>query len=147
MDYNYKYPRPAVTVDIFIYRNSGKGGSEMLLIKRKHEPFKDCWAFPGGFMDMDETLEEAAARELEEETSLTGTGLTQFKTYSKVNRDPRGRTITVMFYGKAPENAEVHANDDAAEAQWFSVFEPPVLAFDHQEIFDEVFEKLFGMPY
>lgn len=146
MEYSYKYPRPAVTVDIFIYRNSDKG-LEVLLIKRKHEPFKDYWAFPGGFMDMNETLEEAAARELEEETSLTGTGLTQFKTYSKVDRDPRGRTITVIFYGKVPEDAEAHANDDAVEAQWFSVFKLPVLAFDHQEIFDEVFEELFGMPY
>ena len=134
MSYTYKYPRPALTVDCIIFQKT-KTGFEVLLIERKNPPFKGKWAFPGGFVDMDEELHIAAARELMEETNLSGIELTQLTTVGTIGRDPRGRTISVIYRGiaKANEN-KILAGDDASNAKWFPINEIPSLAFDHDEI-------------
>ena len=132
--YTYPYPRPAVTADCVVIGQEADGRRQVLLIRRGHEPYKDCWAFPGGFMEMDETLEQCALRELKEETGLTPTGdLIELKSFSTVDRDPRGRTITVAFLIETPLT-ETKGQDDAAEARWFPLDDLPPLAFDHQEI-------------
>lgn len=141
MDYTYKYPRPAVTVDIIIIRNAC-ADAELLLIQRLNQPFQDQWAIPGGFVDMDETVEQAAERELKEETALSGILLNQFKTYSAVNRDPRGRTISIVFVGIAPFESNAIAGDDAKNAQWFKLNNLPKLAFDHKLILTDFKDSL-----
>jgi len=134
MKYCYDYPRPAVTADIIILKKS-TNESFVLLIERKHPPYEGMWALPGGFLNMDETLEEAALRELQEETGITGVMLEQFHTYSEVNRDPRHRTITTVFIGYLNDNTiEPEAGDDAAEVKWFALEKLPPLAFDHGEV-------------
>jgi 8-oxo-dGTP diphosphatase len=139
-DYCYEYPRPSYTVDAAIISQEDK---KVLLIQRKHDPFAGKWAFPGGFMDMDETPEEAIVRELEEETNITGVALEQFKTYGALGRDPRGRTISTLFLGFVEHSTDVKAKggDDAAEARWFSLEEVSELAFDHGVIFQEVLQR------
>jgi 8-oxo-dGTP diphosphatase len=138
MKYCYDYPRPAVTADIIIIKTIQNQPS-LLLIERKHPPFEGMWALPGGFLEMDETLEAAALRELQEETGITGIVLEQFHTFSKVDRDPRHRTITTVFIGYADENtAPPQAGDDAARAEWFGLNELPPLAFDHGEVLEMV---------
>ena len=136
-EYTYKYPRPALTVDIVITRIKNDV-AEILLIQRLNPPFKDSWAFPGGFVDMNETLEQAAVRELQEETGLVDINIKQFKAYSAVNRDPRGRTVSVIFTGVANENAKIKAGDDAKNATWFNIKQLPYLAFDHNKIITEL---------
>ena len=133
MAYTYKYPRPAVTVDIAVLKKKSSG-YEILLIKRKFDPFADMWALPGGFVDMDETVEVAASRELFEETNLSGIHLDQFHVYSELDRDPRGRTISVVFIGFFTNQQQVIAKDDAKEVCWHPINELPELAFDHGEI-------------
>ena len=132
MAYSYDYPRPAVTADCIVMTRDND--PKVLLIERGHEPFKGCWAFPGGFMNMDETTEQCAIRELEEETGLKTTDIQQLGAYSKVDRDPRGRTITVAYLAFVDKPLPVKGQDDAAKAQWFSIKELPKLAFDHEEI-------------
>ena len=141
MSYTYKYPRPAVTVDMAVFRETGNT-TELLLIQRKHDPYAGRWALPGGFVDMDETVEEAAARELYEETNLKDIPLEQFHVFSKVDRDPRGRTISVIFTGILKGEQEVRAKDDAQEARWFPLDKLPPLAFDHDEIVEMIKKKL-----
>lgn len=131
--YTYKYPRPAVTVDTILISKQ----NSVLLIQRSDEPFKGKWALPGGFIELDESLETACHRELEEETGLKVKQLTQFKAYGAVDRDPRGRTISVIFYSFQDKEAIPMAGDDAANAQWFPLSQLPELAFDHQLIIDE----------
>ena len=114
---------------------------KVLLVQRGIEPFKGCWAFPGGFMNMDETTEECAFRELEEETGLQLTELHQIGAYSKVDRDPRGRTITVAYLVIIDKPVAVTGQDDAAKAEWFSIDELPPLAFDHEEIMRDAIKK------
>jgi len=142
MNYTYQFPRPSVTVDVIVFHKTS-GRLSVLLIKRGHPPFENCYALPGGFLDMDETLEESAIRELLEETGLVVEQLQEVKSFSSLGRDPRGRTITVVFYtilkGKQPETA---AGDDASEAKWFAVDNLPDLAFDHQEIMKYAIKKL-----
>ncbi len=133
MAYTYKYPRPAVTVDMLVFRKK-ENKWQLLLIQRKHDPFAGKWALPGGFMDMDETLEAAAARELKEETGLAGVPLEQLKAYSALNRDPRHRTVSVAFTGILKTDAPVQAGDDAGRVAWFPVDNLPGLAFDHDRI-------------
>ncbi|MFK5856129.1 MAG: NUDIX hydrolase [Bacteroidota bacterium] len=140
MSYTYNYPRPALTVDMIVTRKVGDN-QEVLLIQRLHSPFKDQWAFPGGFVDMEETLEQAAVRELAEETGLKNANLKQFKAYSEVNRDPRGRTVSVVFVGEVTVGASIKAGDDAKKADWFSINRLPKLAFDHDEIIQEVLKS------
>ena len=139
MSYTYKYPRPALTVDAIVFRR--KQVWEVLLIQRLNEPFKDMWAFPGGFVDMEETVEDAVERELEEETALTGIEFKQFNTFSAVHRDPRHRTISVAFVGIALSDVEPKAGDDAKNAKWFKIEDLPNLAFDHKEIMKRIIEE------
>lgn len=142
MNYCYEYPRPAVTADIVLIKLANNQ-RYVLLIERKHPPFEGMWALPGGFLDMDETLEEAALRELQEETGISGVQLKQFHTFSKVNRDPRHRTITTVFIGFANDvTSKPEAGDDAAKAEWFALDELPPLAFDHEEVMEMVKIKL-----
>lgn len=136
--YTYKYPRPALTVDALVYVK-GKSTISVLLIQRGIEPFKGKWALPGGFVNMNELLETACKRELEEETGLLVEQMTQFKTYDAINRDPRHRTISVVFSAQMQEKAEVKGNDDAANAKWFSIKNLPEMAFDHKKIVEEFF--------
>jgi len=140
MTYTYDYPRPALTVDIAVFAKKLKG-YEVLLISRKNDPFSGMWALPGGFVDMDETVETAASRELFEETNLKGIHLEQFHVFSEVERDPRGRTVSVVFTGFLQDDQKVKAKDDAKEARWFSVKKIPELAFDHRKIMDMLIEK------
>ena len=132
--YSYDYPRPALTTDIIMF-SYNKGKLLVLLIERKYLPFKGKWAFPGGFVDMDETAEECAYRELKEETGLEIKALSQLVTVSTLGRDPRGRTVSVFFYGFINyESADIQAGDDAKKAQWFPADKLPSLAFDHSDI-------------
>lgn len=121
-----------VTVDAVILRKAGD--YELLLIKRKNEPFKDCWALPGGFVDENEDLKTAAIRELEEETQIKVTDLEQIGAFGKPFRDPRGHMVSVAYFGIVPENTVAVAADDAKETGWFSVKDLPKLAFDHLDI-------------
>lgn len=107
---------------------------QVLLIQRGFEPFKGCWAIPGGFMNIDETTEQCAIRELEEETGLKISDVRQIGAFSKVDRDPRGRTITVAYLTIVDAPLEVKGLDDAAKAQWFPLAGLPSLAFDHADI-------------
>ncbi len=132
MSYTYEYPRPAVTADVVAITKEAE--PKVLLIQRGFAPFKGCWAFPGGFMNMDETTEQCAIRELEEETGLALSTMTQIGSYSKVDRDPRGRTITVAYLAVVDKPLDVIAQDDAAKARWFPIKELPPLAFDHADI-------------
>ena len=109
----------------------------MLLIQRGNPPFKEAWAFPGGFMDMDETTEQCAIRELEEETGLRLSDVHQIGAYSKVDRDPRGRTITVAYLTIIDKPIAVTGQDDAAKAEWWSLSDLPHLAFDHYDIIQD----------
>ena len=132
MTYTYKYPRPAVTADCVVITKEEQ--PKVLLIQRGADPYKGCWAFPGGFMNMDETTEQCAIRELEEETGLRVSDVHQIGAYSKVDRDPRGRTITVAYLAIIDEPVQVTGQDDAAKAEWFPLSALPELAFDHAEI-------------
>ena len=109
----------------------------MLLIQRGDEPFKGAWAFPGGFMDMDETTEQCAIRELEEETGLRLSDVHQIGAYSKIDRDPRGRTVTVAYLAIVDEPIAVIGQDDAAKAEWWPLSGLPHLAFDHYDIIQD----------
>ena len=141
MSYIYEYPRPAVTADCVVITKEKE--PKVLLIQRGHEPFKGCWAFPGGFMNMDETTEQCAVRELEEETGLKVADIQQIGAYSKVDRDPRGRTVTVAYLAIIEKPEAVKGLDDAAKAQWFPISALPKLAFDHEEIMKDV-KRLFS---
>ncbi len=132
MAYTYDYPRPAVTADCVVMTKESV--PQVLLIERGFAPYKGCWAFPGGFMNMDETTEQCAIRELEEETGLKVTDLLQIGAYSKVDRDPRGRTITVAYLVLVDHPVAVSGQDDAVKAQWFPIDALPPLAFDHEDI-------------
>ncbi len=114
MAYTYEYPRPAVTADCVVITKEAE--AKVLLIERGGEPFKGCWALPGGFMNMDETTEQCAFRELEEETGLKIGEVHQIGAYSRVDRDPRGRTITVAYLAVVDAPIAVIGQDDAAKA-------------------------------
>jgi 8-oxo-dGTP diphosphatase len=131
--YSYQYPRPAVTVDAVLVSS----GKSVLLIERGREPYKGKWALPGGFIDMEESLETACLRELQEETGITINEVKQFKAFGAVGRDPRHRTISVVFYAFVGEEQPALAGDDAAKAKWFPLDELPELAFDHGQILEE----------
>lgn len=152
--YTYNYPRAALTVDAIVFvkeripslfdKNTKDGileKSYVLLIERAREPFKNKWALPGGFIEMDETLETACKRELFEETGLIVDNMTQFRTYDAIDRDPRHRTISVVYYTQIDKKQVVTGGDDASRAEWFSVSELPELAFDHKQILEEFFQK------
>lgn len=140
--YTYPYPRPMVTVDTCIFCTQANK-TEILLVQRKNEPFKNAWALPGGYVEMDEELEFAAARETEEETGITGLLLTQVKTYGTPGRDPRGRTISVVYAAQVSSKPVSRAGSDAKCTKWFDVMHLPKLAFDHQKIITEVLTTYF----
>ena len=148
MAYTYNYPRPAVTADCVVVTRENE--PRVLLIQRGNEPFKGCWAFPGGFMDMDETTEQCAIRELEEETGLVVSEPQQIGAYSKVDRDPRGRTIYVAYLVRIDKPVAVIGQDDAAKAEWWPLSALPPLAFDHDDIMRDAIKVLentsFGLP-
>ena len=135
MAYTYKYPRPSVTADCIVIAKEAE--PKVLLIERGDEPFMGCWAFPGGFMNMDETTEQCAIRELEEGTGLQLSKIQQIGAYSKVDRDPRGRTITVAYLAVIDAPVAVTGQDDAAKAEWWSLSDLPHLAFDHYDIIQD----------
>ncbi len=136
--YSYKYPRAALTVDAIVYVKK-ENNTSVLLIERGREPFKNKWALPGGFIDMDETLEQACIRELEEETGLKVNSMQQFRAYDAIDRDPRHRTISVVFSTELKEEQQVVGSDDAARAEWFPIDNLPELAFDHGQILADFF--------
>jgi len=144
MSYRYQYPRPALTVDCVVF-GFDEGELKVLLIERGLEPFKGRWALPGGFVRVDETLDEAARRELEEETGLKRIFLEQLYTFGEVERDPRERVVSVAYY--ALVNLSEHnakAATDAANARWFPVAKTPKLAFDHADILAVALARLKG---
>ena len=130
--YTYKYPHPAVTADCIVMTRD----NQVLLIQRRNEPCQGQWAFPGGFMNIDETAEAAAVRELQEETGITlsETDIFQVGAYTAVDRDPRERVITIAYLAEIDAPVPVKGSDDAARAQWFPLDALPPLAFDHAEI-------------
>ncbi len=136
----YKYPHPAVTTDCVVFGING-GKVNVLLIERGGEPYKGCWAFPGGFMNIDETAEQGVVRELNEETGLEADWLREFGTFTTVDRDPRERVITIAFY-TLTHKTDVQGGDDAARAQWFPLDEVPALAFDHDLMLQRALQQL-----
>jgi len=142
---SYQYPRPALTVDCVIFGYDSKK-LDILLIKRGIEPFKGQWALPGGFVRMEESAEEAAIRELQEETGLLNVYMEQLYTFSQPERDPRGRTVSVAFFALINKNdfLKPRGGDDASEAEWFNIKELPNLAFDHKEIINVALNRLKG---
>jgi len=142
MPYTYAYPRPALTVDAVVFRKNAEQ-LEVLLIQRKHYPYVGMWALPGGFVEMEETVEKAVVRELQEETNIIVEGLKQLHTFSELGRDPRGRTVSVTFYGiTSYKNSEVKGGDDAVDARWFPLNNLPELAFDHIEAVDMAIKRI-----
>lgn len=145
----YEYPRPAMTVDIVIF-SLRENRLQVLLIRRADEPFAGQWALPGGFVGMEESLEEAASRELLEETGIQEAYLEQLYTYGDPGRDPRGRVVTVAYYALIPADARVcmEGGSDASQAGWFAVDALPELAFDHAAIIAYATRRLrYKMEY
>ena len=138
--YCYEYPRPMLTADtvVFDLRN---GLVSVLLIQRGIDPYKGSWALPGGFVDMDEDLKDAAMRELVEETSIEDIDLYQVMTVGTPGRDPRGRCVTVVYSGIYVGREDPCAGDDAQSVSWFPLNNLPVLAFDHKEIIVRTIQK------
>jgi len=143
--YTYDHPRPAVTTDVIVFTFQSEE-LRVLLVQRRRKPFVDAWALPGGFVEMDETLEDAAQRELTEETNVRDIYLEQLYTFGDPGRDPRGRVISVAYMAllsldQAAAQA-VRAGDDAGDARWWNVYAPPPLAFDHDRILDYALQRL-----
>lgn len=143
--YTYEYPRPAVTVDIILftfYENDLK----VLLIQRRHDPFGGKWALPGGFVEIDEDLEDAALRELAEETNVTNVYLEQLYTFGEPDRDPRTRVITISYFALLSvdqvANQQIRGASDANDARWWSMYDLPELAFDHARILQYALQRL-----
>lgn len=138
----YQYPHPAVTTDIVVF-TIRDNRLQLLLIRRGSDPFKGMWALPGGFLDVDEDLDQCAARELEEETGLSDLYLEQLYTFGRPRRDPRERVISVAFYALvASERLHPRAASDAAATAWFPISSLPPLAFDHGEIIEMAHRRL-----
>lgn len=139
--YTYKYPRPGLTADIVLMDPVRRS---VLLIRRKNDPYANCWALPGGFFDIeDPDIEHTAARELEEETGLTDLNLELLCVASRKDRDPRGRTVSVVFVGLTEQDkVKAVGADDADEARWWGLDELPQLAFDHDEILAKAMARL-----
>jgi 8-oxo-dGTP diphosphatase len=144
MAYKYQYPRAALTVDCVVF-GFDEAELKVLLIERGLEPFKGRWALPGGFVRVEETLEAAARRELEEEAGLTDVFLEQLYTFGTVDRDPRERVVSVAYYALVTlAGHEAKAATDAANARWFPLSKVPQLAFDHGRILETAVERLKG---
>ncbi len=144
MTHTYEYPRPALTVDIVVFALDEED-LKVMLIQRDLEPFAGRWALPGGFVRVEETLDEAARRELEEETGLRDIFLEQLYTFGGVDRDPRERVVTVAYYALVNlEGHDVQASTDARNAAWFAAGELPGLAFDHEHVLTAALDRLRG---
>jgi len=142
MAYTYDYPHFALTVDAVIFSKSDVG-LNVLLIRRAKEPFKDCWAFPGGYVNIDEAIDNAVNRELKEETNISNVTLKRFDIFDAITRDPRERTVSVAYYGFVNgSNVPIKGGDDAKDAKWFSVNNLPELAFDHSIILKKILDVL-----
>jgi 8-oxo-dGTP diphosphatase len=144
MAFTYEYPHAALTVDCVVF---GLDADELkvMLIKRKFAPYAGRWALPGGFVKMDETLDEAARRELEEETGLRNVFLEQLYSFGAVERDPRERVVSIAYYALVNlDKHDVRAATDASEAGWFGVHDTPSLAFDHADILQMALKRLQG---
>ena len=139
-----EYKNPALTTDVILFSyDEEEKDFKVLLIKRKNEPFQDKWAIPGGFVEYDEELDTGAKRELEEETNVKIVNFEQLGTFGRPGRDPRGRTVSVVYYACVnPLKLNIKAQDDAQDAQWFSIKKLPDLAFDHAEIMSCALENL-----
>jgi 8-oxo-dGTP diphosphatase len=140
MSYVYEYPHAAVCVDIILLYHH-KTLPEILLIQRKNNPFMNCWALPGGFIEMEETLMESALRELKEETGIELSQLEQFATYGDPGRDPRERNISIVYFSLLKNKLEPQAGDDARKARWFPIKDIPDMAFDHNKIIQDFISK------
>lgn len=141
MSYIYEYPRPAVTADAVILAGNGHL-RKVLLIQRGRPPYQGMWALPGGFVDMDEDIDDAVVREVREETGLQLSGYQQLKAFGHPGRDPRHRTITIAYLLLIDQPLDVRGQDDAAEAGWFDIHTLPPLAFDHDHIIHEALERI-----
>jgi 8-oxo-dGTP diphosphatase len=133
-------PKIFVTVDNVIVRTLDSE-KELLLIKRKNNPFKDFWALPGGFVDENEDLEDAARRELQEETNINVSEIHQVGAYGKPGRDPRSHVVSIAYFAEVANNLEAKAQDDAKEVNWFNIKKLPNLAFDHENIINDTIKK------
>ena len=127
----------ALTADSVLIVNN-----EVLLVQRKHEPFQGEWSFPGGFVEENEKVLDGAKRELEEETGVGDVVLVQFGAYGDPGRDPRGRTVSVVYLGLLDQKPQTKAADDAAACGWFPIDQPPLMAFDHEKILSDIRERL-----
>jgi 8-oxo-dGTP diphosphatase len=144
LTYTYEYPRPALTVDAVVF-GLDEQGLHVLLVERANDPFAGAWALPGGFVQMDETLETAVRRELEEETGLDDVFLEQLFTFGDPHRDPRGRVVSVAYYALVNiRDHRARAATDAKSARWLSIGALPDLAFDHKTILETALERLKG---
>jgi len=142
--FQYEYPRAALTVDIVVFALD-EDDLKVMLIERSLKPYQGQWALPGGFVHVDETLDDAARRELQEETGLKDIFLEQLFTFGELERDPRERVVTVAYYALVNlEGHDVQASTDASNAAWFSLSELPELAFDHATILKAAYERLRG---
>ena len=140
--YKYEYPHPAVTTDIVIFTMRDER-LQLLLIKRREAPYRGKWALPGGFLQIKETIDECAVRELEEETGVSNVYLEQLYTFGEVKRDPRERVISVAYFALIPSNKlDIRPSSDADAVGWFGMNELPKLAFDHNEIVEKAYERL-----
>lgn len=146
MPYTYSHPRPAVTVDCVVFGlDLAADDLKILLIQRKKDPFAGHWAFPGGFVEPSETLEQSARRELQEETGIAKLYLEQLYTFGDPGRDPRGHTVTVAYYALVKlSDHDPKAADDAQAVNWFPAARPPQLAFDHEKILGVALARLKG---
>jgi 8-oxo-dGTP diphosphatase len=142
LPYSYPYPHPAVTTDIVVFTILAEK-LQILLIKRAADPYQGFWALPGGFLDIDEDLEDCAARELREETGISGVYLEQLYTFGRPDRDPRERVISVTYYAlSASDRLQLKAASDAADVAWFPMDDTPELAFDHGTIIRMAHQRL-----
>jgi len=141
--YTYEYPRPALTVDVVIF-TLRESRLHVLLVQRGEAPFVGMWALPGGFVRLEESLEEAACREMQEETGLSQAYLEQLYTYGDIGRDPRGRVVSVAYFALMPADAPVRSEggSDARQACWFAIEDLPQLAFDHPSIIRYALRRL-----
>ena len=143
MPHTYEYPRPALTVDCIVFGLDAQQELKVMLIQRDIPPFQGKWAIPGGFVRLDETLDAAALRELQEETGIHDVFLEQLYTFGDLARDPRDRTVTVAYYALINlTEQEIKATTDAREAAWFALSEIPQLAFDHDQILQTAIARL-----
>lgn len=143
MSYSYLYPRPALTVDCVVFGLDQQDILKVVLIKRKLPPYTGEWALPGGFVRVEESLDEAARRELKEETGIENVFLEQLYTFGAVDRDPRERVVTVAYYALVNlRDYLIHAATDASQAAWFSITNLPILAFDHAQILELAINSL-----